>query len=434
MDYNQTLEFLFERLPMFSRLGPKAYKADLVNITALCEALGNPQKDFRSIHVAGTNGKGSVSHMLAAILQKAGLKTGLHTSPHLYDFRERFRINGGMIPEDYIVAFTQKMKPVIDLLNPSFFELTVAMGFAWFAENKVDIAVIETGLGGRLDITNILVPVLSVITNISFDHMDLLGNTLELIAFEKAGIIKPGVPVVVGEEAEPTAAVFTEVAEQRQSPLHFASRKRYVDDWKYSRQGLEAELTDRHSNEKKHLLLDLPGLYQMRNLVTVAEAVAVLNSLGYGLSDETVRDALKSVKKTTGLQGRWDIVHENPTMIMDVGHNAAGIQEIVRQLEFSSHESLHIVIGMVSDKDILPVLRLLPREAIYYFTQAAIPRAMPAAELAALAGIGGLKGSFYSSVPEAVQTAINRAHRKDLILVCGSIFVVAEVPVKSLSF
>ncbi len=434
MDYAQTLEFLFERLPMFSRLGPKAYKADLVNITALCEALDNPQNKFRSIHVAGTNGKGSVSHMLAAVLQKAGLKTGLHTSPHLHDFRERFRIGGEMIPEEYVVSFTGKMQPVIDLLNPSFFELTVAMGFAWFAENKVDIAVIETGLGGRLDSTNILVPILSVITNISLDHTDLLGNTLELIAFEKAGIIKPGVPVVVGEEASPTAEVFREVAANRKSPLHFASARRYVDDWKYTSHGLEAELTDRHSNEKKHLLLDLPGLYQTHNLVTVAEAIAVLNDQGFHLSDSTVKEALRSVKKSTGLHGRWETVHENPTLVMDVGHNQAGIREIVRQLEFSSHERLHIVIGMVSDKDIVPVLRLLPKEAEYYFTQAAIPRALDSAQLAFAAEAEGLKGKSFQTVREAVQGAIDRAGKKDLILVCGSIFVVAEVPVKELSF
>src|SRR5450631_2941116 len=289
MDYPQTIEYLFTRLPLFSRIGAAAYKADLSNIHSLAGLLGNPERKFKSIHVAGTNGKGSTSHMLAAILQKAGYKTGLYTSPHLYDFRERIRINGRMIPEKQVTQFTERIRPVIDLIEPSFFEITVAMAFEWFATESVDIAIIETGLGGRLDSTNIIIPEVSVITNISYDHMDLLGDSLQKIAFEKAGIIKAGVPVVIGEEQNESREVFLEAAEKNNSPIHFASRKRFPGEWKTEGHLLFVQLTEVHDNSKKNFHLDLPGLYQLKNLVTVAEVISILNQKGFEISDSAMQ-------------------------------------------------------------------------------------------------------------------------------------------------
>src|SRR5665213_3050715 len=321
MDYSQTIDFLFNQLPMFSRIGVKAYKSDLTNILAISQLLQNPEKKFRSVHIAGTNGKGSTSHMLAAILQRAGYKTGLYTSPHLYDFRERIRVNGQMIPESFVTAFTGKLMPFIQPIQPSFFEITVAMAFDWFVEQEVDIAVIEVGLGGRLDSTNIILPELSVITNISYDHMDLLGNTLQKIAYEKAGIIKPGIPVVIGEEQAEVKEVFIRTAELNQSPISFASKKRFVEDWKFNKHLLEVELTDKHSNEKRNYSLDLPGIYQTKNLVTVAEAVSILNQRGFHIPESAMHAGLQNVKKTTGLHGRWDILHDEPLLVLDVGHN-----------------------------------------------------------------------------------------------------------------
>jgi dihydrofolate synthase/folylpolyglutamate synthase len=434
MDYAQTIDFLFNRLPMFSRIGAQAYKSDLTNIIQLSNLLGNPERKFRSVHIAGTNGKGSTSHMLAAILQRAGYKTGLYTSPHLYDFRERIRVNGQMISESFVTAFTGKLMSSIESIEPSFFEITVAMAFDWFVEQQVDIAVIEVGLGGRLDSTNIILPELSVITNISYDHMDLLGNTLQKIAFEKAGIIKPGIPVVVGEEQAEVREVFMQVAEQRQAPLSFASRKRFVEDWKFNRHLLEVELTDKHSNEKKNYSLDLPGIYQTKNIVTVTEAVHVLNSMGITVPESAVHAGLQNVKKLTGLHGRWDILHDNPLLVLDVGHNEEGMKEIAKQIELTSHEELHMVIGMVKDKAIENILRHLPPQANYYFTKAQIPRALDETELAAKAGNIGLKGKSYPGVRQALQAAVDRAHVKDLILVCGSVFLAGEVNLKEIVF
>jgi dihydrofolate synthase/folylpolyglutamate synthase len=434
MDYDQTLSFLYDQLPMFSRLGTAAYKSDLVNIQSLSRLLDHPEKKFRSVHIAGTNGKGSTSHMLAAILQQSGYKTGLYTSPHLHDFRERIRVNGHLIPESFVTAFIGRMMPAIESIQPSFFELTVAMAFDWFAEQAVDIAVIEVGLGGRLDSTNIILPELSVITNISYDHTELLGNTLEKIAFEKAGIIKPGIPVVIGEEQEAVKAVFLRVAAEHGSLISFAAQKRFVDDWKFNRHLLEVELTDRHTNEKKHYSLDLPGIYQTKNIVTAAEAVAVLRNRGFSIPEPAMHRGLQQVKKLTGLHGRWDILHEDPLLVLDVGHNEEGMKEIVRQIELTDHEELHLVIGMVKDKAIENVLRHLPPTAHYYFTKAQIPRALPETELAARAADLGLKGSVFPEVNQALQAAVSRAHPKDLILVCGSVFLAGEVHVKAIQF
>jgi dihydrofolate synthase/folylpolyglutamate synthase len=434
MDYPQTIEYLFTRLPLFSRIGAAAYKADLVNIQALAKQLENPERKFKSIHVAGTNGKGSTSHMLAAILQKAGYKTGLYTSPHLHDFRERIRINGDMIPEKKVIAFTQRISDFIEKNEPSFFEITVAMAFEWFASEEIDIAVIEVGLGGRLDSTNIIVPEVSVITNISYDHMDLLGNTLQKIAFEKAGIIKPGIPVVIGEEQTDIKNVFLQSAEENGSPIYFASQKRFPGEWKTEGQLLYVQLTEVHNNTKKNFQLDLQGLYQLKNIVTVAEVVSILNQNGFNIPDSAMQQGLKQVKSLTGLHGRWDIIHENPLIVTDVGHNEEGMKAIARQIENTTHEELHIIIGMVKDKAIENILRPLPKMANYYFTRAQIPRALPETELAEKAEKLGLQGRSFSHVKQALEAAVLKAGSKDLILICGSVFLAGEVNIKELSF
>ena len=434
MDYPQTIEYLFTRLPLFSRIGAAAYKADLVNIQELTKQLDNPERKFKSIHVAGTNGKGSTSHMLAAILQKAGYKTGLYTSPHLHDFRERIRINGHMIPEKNVIAFTQRISDFIEKNEPSFFEITVAMAFEWFASEEIDIAVIEVGLGGRLDSTNIILPEISVITNISYDHMDLLGNTLQKIAFEKAGIIKPGIPVVIGEEQADIKNVFLQTADENGSPIYFASQKRFPGEWRTEGQLLYVQLTEVHNNTKKNFLLDLPGLYQLKNIVTVAEVVSVLNQNGFNIPDTAMQQGLKQVKSLTGLHGRWDIIHENPLIVTDVGHNEEGMKAIARQIENTTHEELHIIIGMVKDKAIENILRPLPKMANYYFTRAQIPRALPETELAEKAEKLGLQGRSFSHVKQALEAAVLKAGPKDLILICGSVFLAGEVNIKELSF
>ena len=434
MDYPQTIGYLFTRLPLFSRIGAAAYKSDLTNIRTLSSRLGNPEKKFKSIHVTGTNGKGSTSHMLAAILQKAGYKTGLYTSPHLHDFRERIRINGHMIPENFVTGFTERIMDSIEEIEPSFFEITVAMAFEWFVQEEIDIAVIEVGLGGRLDSTNIITPEVSVITNISYDHMDLLGNTVQKIAFEKAGIIKPGIPVVIGEEQAEIKDVFQQVADENGSPVHFASRKRFVGEWKAEGHLLFVQLTEIHNNTKKNYLLDLPGLYQLKNIVTVAEVISLLTQKGYNIPDNAMQLGLKQVKSLTGLHGRWEVLHENPIVVLDVGHNEEGMKAIAGQIENTSHEELHIIIGMVKDKAIENILRHLPRLGNYYFTRAQIPRALPETELAAHAEKLGLRGKHFPNVKQALEAAVLRAGPKDLILVCGSVFLAGEVNLKEISF
>ncbi|MDP4150631.1 MAG: folylpolyglutamate synthase/dihydrofolate synthase family protein [Bacteroidota bacterium] len=427
MDYAQTLSYLFERLPMFTRIGAAAYRKDLFNTIALLESLGNPQHRFKSVHVAGTNGKGSTSHMLAAIFQTAGYKTGLYTSPHLRDFRERIRINGAMIPERQVTDLVERIQPVADRIDPSFFEVTVAMAFDYFAAEQVDIAIVEVGLGGRLDSTNVITPEVSVITQIGFDHMNLLGNTLEEIAGEKAGIIKPGVPVVIGEYHPVTAPVFEEKAKTMGAPLSYADRERWVAEWSFERHALVAEVSSRSAIDKEYYHLDLPGIYQTHNLVTVLEAVHVLAGLGWRLPHAQVHQALKQVRKLTGLHGRWELIHEHPDVVLDVAHNEDGIRQLVRQMELTDHEDLHIVFGMVRDKEIDRVLDLLPRQAVYYFTRAQLPRSLPEDQLAERAGAKGLRGKAYPTVMEALTAAREHARERDLVLVCGSVFVVGEV-------
>lgn len=427
MNYQQTLDYLYQRLPMFSRIGAAAYKADLGNTVELCQSLGDPQQRFKTIHVAGTNGKGSVSHMLAAILQTAGYRTGLYTSPHLYDFRERIRVNGEMIDEPFVVDFTRRIQPMIDKTEPSFFEITVAMAFDYFAQQQVDIAVIETGLGGRLDSTNIITPELSIITNIGWDHMNLLGDSLDKIAFEKAGIIKNKIPVVIGEWLPETKPVFEKTATDKQAPLHFAAGKRQVMDWQWNHHHLSLEIAEQHKTDHQRYELDLPGIYQAKNILTVLEAVQVLTESGWKISHAQVHDALKQVKKLTGLHGRWEILRFSPLLVLDVAHNVDGIQQLLQQVEVTDHHQLHIVTGMVKDKEIGKVLELLPRHAQYYFTQAHIPRALPVDELQSRAASSGLHGVSYTDVNEAIKAALTKAKENDMIVVCGSVFLVGEV-------
>ncbi len=432
MDYQATLDYLFTRLPMFSRIGAAAYKADLDNTIALCQEIGNPQLRFRSIHIAGTNGKGSVSHMLAAIFQQCGYRTGLYTSPHLKDFRERIQINGQLIAPEFVVEFTEKIKPVIDRIEPSFFEITVAMAFDYFARESVDIAIVEVGLGGRLDSTNIITPELSIITNIGWDHMNLLGDTLQKIAAEKAGIIKPGIPVVVGELLPETQPVFESVATERAAPIHFASLIRQATEWRWEKQEMLVEVAEEHHIDRQEYALDLPGLYQYKNLLTVLTSLTILRDRGWNLPEQMVRAALRQVKKLTGLHGRWETVHLHPQVILDVAHNEAGMRLVVEQLELTEHHSLHIIIGMVRDKEIDQVLSLLPRSAKYYFCQAKIPRAMPATELREKAGSFGLKGVVVPDVNDALRDVLAKANPRDMVLVCGSVFLVGEVNTDSL--
>ena len=412
---------------MYSRIGAAAYKNDLTNTIYLCEALGNPQKQFKSIHIAGTNGKGSTSHILAAILQTGGYKTGLYTSPHLVDFRERIKVDGKFCDEQFVIDFTKKVMPLIDEISPSFFEITVAMAFYYFALQKVDIAVIEVGLGGRLDSTNIITPLLSIITNIGFDHMNMLGNTLPAIAFEKAGIIKPNIPVIIGEYLPETKPVFEEKALKENAPIIFAQEKRYVADFKSEAHLLTVEVAEKHNDTHETYQLDLPGIYQTKNLLTVLEAAHQLQEQCFNTPKAVVKKALTNVKKLTGLHGRWELIHTNPNIIIDVAHNEDGIKQLVEQLELCNYHHLRIIIGMAKDKEIDAVLKLLPKLANYYFTKAQIPRALDEAVLLTKALAYNLKGHCYPTVQDALQAAKTNAHNDDLILICGSVFVVGEV-------
>ena len=427
MNYQQTVDYLFKKLPMFSRIGAMAFKKDLTNTIRLCEALGNPQNQFKAIHIAGTNGKGSTSHMLAAILQTAGYKTGLYTSPHLKDFRERIKINGQWCDENFVTDFTKKIQPLIEEIEPSFFEITVAMAFAYFAKEKVDVAVIEVGLGGRLDSTNILIPKLSIITNIGMDHMNMLGDTLEKIAYEKAGIIKPGIPIVIGEVIKETRHLFINRASELKAPIVFAQECRYTTETNYTHQMLEVSVVDKSTDNRHIYHLDLSGIYQLKNLLTVLEASHQLNLLGWGIETKTIQKALSSVKQLTGLHGRWEMILQNPTVILDVAHNEDGIKELVKQIELTKHHHLHIILGMVKDKEIENILKLLPKQAFYYFTQAQIPRALEAKGLQLKAESYSLKGNAFREVNLALQNALGHAHKNDLILICGSVFLVGEV-------
>jgi len=427
MNYEQTLDYLYSKLPMFTRVGAVAFKKDLHNTIVMCEKLGNPQNKFKTIHVGGTNGKGSTSHMLAAIFQQAGFKTGLYTSPHLKDFRERIRINGDMISREFVVDFVAAQSGIIEELSPSFFEVTVAMAFSYFETEQVDIAIVEVGLGGRLDSTNIIIPELSVITNISLDHTNILGNTLPEIAAEKAGIIKHGIPVVIGERHQETDQTFIKKAEETGSEIVFADEQLNIQYFQRENERLNLSVGDKDHVLFQGLALDLTGSYQLKNILTVIQSVLVLNKSGYQISDEDIREALGNVKQLTGLQGRWQVLGTHPLIICDTGHNTAGITEVVHNIRETPHDHLHMVIGMVKDKDISGVLKLLPPEARYYFCQPDLERALPAAELAKQALDHQLVGDVFQSVQLALTAAKNDANDDDLIFVGGSTFVVAEV-------
>jgi dihydrofolate synthase/folylpolyglutamate synthase len=427
MNYQQTVDYLFSQLPVFQRIGKAAYKADLNNTIALDEYFNHPHKSFKTIHVAGTNGKGSTSHMLASVLAKAGYKVGLYTSPHLKDFRERIRINGVVIPEQEVVDFVEKHRPIFEKVKPSFFEMTVALAFDYFAREKVDVAVIEVGLGGRLDSTNIITPELSVITNISFDHTDLLGDTLSKIAFEKAGIIKPNIPVVISQTQPETEQVFRDKAKETNSPILFAD-KIYkiinIDDQNPNWQSFDIERND--GIYLKDIRLDLRGIYQKHNIPGVLLALDILKDKGFSISDKHTKDGLAVASASTGLLGRWQTLQDKPMTICDTGHNIDGITQVLQQIAKVKREKLHMVIGMVGDKDIDGVLALLPKDAIYYFTKAAIPRALNELVLADKAACYILKGNTFPTVKEALDAAKKNATPNDLIFIGGSTFVVAE--------
>jgi dihydrofolate synthase/folylpolyglutamate synthase len=427
MDYQACLSYLYTKLPLFSRTGAAALKLNLNNTISICESLDHPEHKFRSIHVAGTNGKGSVSHMLASILQEQGYKTGLYTSPHLNDFRERIRINGKMIPEENVIAFTKKMMPLIDQIEPSFFEVTVGMAFDYFATEKVDFAVIETGLGGRLDSTNVITPMLSVITNIGFDHMAILGNTLEQIASEKAGIIKQNTPVVIGKRDQETDNVFIKTAASKNAELVFAEDLYEPETVALNRGSISVSLVRKKDLLKKIISTPLAGLYQLENIRTVLTAIDMLKNLTIHLDDRTIKSGIQNVIQNTGLQGRWEMISQSPMIILDVAHNPAGIQQLVEQLKRTTYHKLYVILGVSKDKDAEAILNLLPKNAVYGFTQAALPRAMAKEELSEMAGCKGLKGICFASVNDALIRFKGESEPDDLIIVCGSIFTVGEV-------
>jgi dihydrofolate synthase / folylpolyglutamate synthase len=429
MTYQQTIDYLFAQLPMFSKIGAAAYKANLDNTIALCTFLNNPQHNFKSIHIAGTNGKGSTSHMLAAILQQNGYKTGLYTSPHLKDFRERIKINGEEISEDFVIDFVQKTKTLSQKIQPSFFELTVAMAFDYFAQQQIDIAVIETGLGGRLDSTNVISPILSIITNIGFDHMNILGDTLDKIAFEKAGIIKSNTPVVIGEYLPETKILFEQKATAENAPITFVQDEYTCSNVQYNTNHLSLNITNTAHNITEHFELDLNGMYQAKNLCTVLCAEGILIEQGFKLTEANEKMALANVKKLTGLHGRWEVIAQNPTVIIDVAHNEDGIKQVISQLSLISGDSstYHFILGMVKDKDVDKVLSILPKNAHYYFSNAHIPRALPHNELQQKAAVHHLIGNSFDDVNDAIAWAKLQVKINDVIIVCGSVFLVGEV-------
>ncbi len=426
MTYPQTLDYLFSKLPMYQRVGAAAYKADLNNTIAICNALGNPEKKLKCVHVAGTNGKGSSSHMLAAILQKAGYKTGLYTSPHLVDFRERIKINGKPIPKADVVKFVEAYQPVFEKTEPSFFEWTVGLAFHYFEQQEVDVAVIEVGLGGRLDSTNVISPVACLITNIGMDHMNLLGDTLPKIAEEKAGIIKSRVPVTISQTQLEVISVFNNKAKELKSPIEFADKNYKVLSTNHQKQAFSIELLHKKTNTKHLYKLDLQGSYQVKNLMGVLNTIEILKQKGFMIEEENIFTGLTQVQKLTGLHGRWETLHEKPLVIADTGHNEDGIKEVLENLKRYTYKTLHFVLGVVNDKDISKILKLLPKDAVYYFCKATIPRALDENELAVRAKKIGLAGKTFKTVPEALQKAMKQAKANDLVFVGGSTFTVAD--------
>lgn len=432
MNYQETIQYLYQQLPAYQRIGKAAYKADLETTLKLDEYFGHPHQLFKTIHVAGTNGKGSTSHMIASVLQSAGYKVGLYTSPHLYDFRERIKINGEMITEQCVVDFVKNHKAIIDEVKPSFFEMTVAMAFEYFAQQKVDIAVIEVGMGGRLDSTNIISPLLSVITNIGLDHTEFLGDTVEKVAAEKAGIIKHTTPVVIGEWNAQSATVFTQKAEQQNAPILFANKDLLVEcaNIKDAKQTfhIKAVQPKQFSFDSIDVQIDLLGSYQKNNILTVLAAIEQLKkTIDIKISNAALLNGLANAAQQTGLQGRWQVLQTNPAIIADTGHNAHGLQYVMAQLKSMPYNKLYMVLGVVSDKDVDSILPLLPRDAYYFFTKADLPRAMDANKLAQKCMQAGLNGEVITGVKNALLAAKKQANNNDVIFVGGSTFVVAEV-------
>ena len=430
MDYRQTLDYMLAQLPMFHRIGAAAYRADLGNTLELCEITDYPHRHFTSVHIAGTNGKGSVSHFLSSILQNGGKKVGLYTSPHLRDFRERIRINGVMIPQDYVVKFVERYRNDFDRIQPSFFEMNVALAFSYFADEKVDIAIIETGMGGRLDSTNVISPLVSVITNIGLDHVQFLGDTLAKIAGEKAGIIKPQTPVVIGQTHLETLPVFRAKAAEMLAPICFADEEFETRNISYTIKdapNLSLDIFYKGKPYLENLSSPLAGAYQPHNILTVIQTALLLEESGWPTGIKNIRSGIKDVIDNTGFAGRWQMLQRHPLTICDIGHNVDGIKEVIKQLNITPYKNLHFVFGVVSDKDITGMLKLLPQKATYYFCNANLPRAMNAQLLADKARQIGLTGEAWPSVTEAKEAALKAADKDDLVFIGGSAFVVAEV-------
>ncbi|OJJ23076.1 dihydrofolate synthase [marine bacterium AO1-C] len=427
LNYPETLDYLFSRLPMFQKVGGAAFKYDLSNIARFCDLLDNPQNQYPTIHIAGTNGKGSSSHMLAAILQAAGYKVGLYTSPHLKSFTERIKVNGQEMPEEQVVEFVQTNQPNIESWLPSFFEITVAMAFQHFAQEKVDITIIEVGLGGRLDATNIITPEVCLITNISYDHQQFLGNTLELIAGEKAGIMKPNIPVVIGERQPETTEVYTQKSESTQSPLFFAQED-YAARWLDTTEG-RLQINHQNTPFLPAFEMSLKGAYQEKNIPGVLKVIELLQQRenNWKISKEHILEGLKDTTTLTQLKGRWQILQQSPLTICDTAHNEAGLSQVMAQLKSLHYEKLHIVLGTVADKQLNKVLPLFPSEATYYFCAPKIPRALAVHQLQTQAQVYGLLGDAFDSVQEAYQQAQRQAYPADVVFVGGSTFVVAEI-------
>ncbi|MEQ3796375.1 folylpolyglutamate synthase/dihydrofolate synthase family protein [Flavobacteriaceae bacterium MJ-SS4] len=404
MTYQDTINWMFSQLPMYQHQGKIAFKKDLSNTLKFSEYLDFPENSFKSIHVAGTNGKGSTSHMIASILEEAGYKVGLYTSPHLKDFRERIKINGKEVSKQFVMGFVKRNKHFLNQNSLSFFEMTVCMAFDYFKKQRVDVAVIEVGMGGRLDSTNIITPEVSVITNIGLDHTQYLGNTLQEIAVEKAGIIKPNIPVVIGETQLETKDVFNKIADEKKSQINFADQE-----------------------DTENIESDLKGNYQKKNIKTTIQTITVLQSKGYKISKDNIKVGLKNVIKNTGLKGRWQVLKSSPKVICDTAHNKEGLTYVVQQLLSGDFEKLHIVFGVVNDKDLSQILNLLPKEATYYFCKPNIPRGLDADNLKFIFHQKGFNGNSYNSVDEAYNEALNTANNNDLIFIGGSTFVVAEI-------
>jgi dihydrofolate synthase/folylpolyglutamate synthase len=426
MNYQQTLDYLFARLPMYQRIGAAAYKANLDNTHKIVEVLNHPHKKIKCVHVAGTNGKGSSSHMLAAILQQAGYKTGLYTSPHLIDFRERIKINGILIPKKYVVDFVEKHKTEFEKIEPSFFEWTVGLAFDYFANQKVDIAIIEVGLGGRLDSTNVITPMVSLITNISFDHVNLLGDTLQKIATEKAGIIKPKTPVVISQTQSEIKTVFSTIAKKEKALIFFADKNFKIVSHKTEKGLLKILVLNKINKEELNYSLDLTGTYQLKNIVGVLKVIEILKTSNYNIPQKAIKQALKNVCSLTGLLGRWQQLSKNPLIIADTGHNEDGIKQVLKNISTTKYKHLHFVFGAVNDKDVTKILSLLPKKATYYFVKASVPRALDENELLTQAKQFKLKGNAYNSVKQGISAAKKSYKKQDLIFVGGSTFVVAD--------